>query len=162
MTSITNSLQDMTSVVHFFNHLLFSPDGSRFIFFDCWIPGPVWKFAARMFTADVNGKNLCLLDDFAYVSHFIWRDSNHILAWSDRPFHGKGFYLYKDGIGEIDIIGQEAMTVNGHCTYLPGNEWILNDTYPDVIYTSALTTVDHRWLSMLYTRIKGVKWYWSI
>jgi hypothetical protein len=23
------------------------------------------------------------------------------------------------------------MTGNGHCTYLPGNEWILNDTYPD-------------------------------
>jgi len=23
------------------------------------------------------------------------------------------------------------MTVNGHCTYLPGNDWILNDTYPD-------------------------------
>lgn len=23
------------------------------------------------------------------------------------------------------------MTENGHCTYLPGGEWILNDTYPD-------------------------------
>jgi hypothetical protein len=23
------------------------------------------------------------------------------------------------------------MTVNGHCTYLPGEAWILNDTYPD-------------------------------
>ena len=23
------------------------------------------------------------------------------------------------------------MTRNGHCTYLPGNEWILNDAYPD-------------------------------
>ncbi len=23
-----------------------------------------------------------------------------------------------------------VMTNNGHCTYLPGNEWILNDTYP--------------------------------
>ncbi len=23
------------------------------------------------------------------------------------------------------------MRLNGHCTYLPGNKWILNDTYPD-------------------------------
>ena len=23
------------------------------------------------------------------------------------------------------------MTGNGHCSYLPGNRWILNDTYPD-------------------------------
>jgi Tol biopolymer transport system component len=22
------------------------------------------------------------------------------------------------------------MTENGHCSYLPGNEWVLNDTYP--------------------------------
>ena len=22
------------------------------------------------------------------------------------------------------------MPLNGHCTYLPGNQWILNDTYP--------------------------------
>jgi Tol biopolymer transport system component len=29
------------------------------------------------------------------------------------------------------VIGPDVMTVNGHCTYLPGNKWILNDTYPD-------------------------------
>ena len=29
------------------------------------------------------------------------------------------------------MVGDGVMTVNGHCTYLPGNRWILNDTYPD-------------------------------
>lgn len=29
------------------------------------------------------------------------------------------------------MVGPEVMTVNGHCTYLPGNRWILNDPYPD-------------------------------
>lgn len=29
------------------------------------------------------------------------------------------------------MAGKDVMTVNGHCTYLPGNRWILNDTYPD-------------------------------
>ena len=28
------------------------------------------------------------------------------------------------------MIGAGVMTVNGHCTYLPGNAWILNDSYP--------------------------------
>ena len=23
------------------------------------------------------------------------------------------------------------MTQDGHCSYLPGNEWVLNDAYPD-------------------------------
>ena len=31
----------------------------------------------------------------------------------------------------VAVIGEGVMTVNGHCTYLPGNKWILNDTYPD-------------------------------
>jgi Tol biopolymer transport system component len=29
------------------------------------------------------------------------------------------------------VVAPDIMTVNGHCTYLPGNRWILNDTYPD-------------------------------
>jgi hypothetical protein len=28
-------------------------------------------------------------------------------------------------------VGLGVMTQNGHCTYLPDNECILNDTYPD-------------------------------
>src|SRR5262249_22622769 len=30
-----------------------------------------------------------------------------------------------------EVVAPEVMTENGHCTYLPGNRWILNDTYPD-------------------------------
>ena len=33
--------------------------------------------------------------------------------------------------GAVEVVGRGVMTVNGHCSYLPGNEWILNDTYPD-------------------------------
>jgi iron-sulfur cluster assembly accessory protein len=31
----------------------------------------------------------------------------------------------------VEVVAPEAMTKNGHCSYLPGNRWILNDTYPD-------------------------------
>jgi len=31
----------------------------------------------------------------------------------------------------VEVVGEGVMTENGHCSYLPGNEWILNDTYPD-------------------------------
>ena len=31
----------------------------------------------------------------------------------------------------MNLFGSGVMTKNGHCTYLPANEWILNDTYPD-------------------------------
>jgi hypothetical protein len=85
-----------------------------------------------MITAAPDGSELRVLDANGLTSHFIWRDPTHILAWSNQPSHGKRFYLFEDGgQGSIDPVGREAMTQDGHCNYLPGNEWILNDTYPD-------------------------------
>ena len=43
-----------------------------------------------------------------------------------------GFFLFEDDGSDTAVqIGEGVMTRNGHNTYLPGNEWILNDTYPD-------------------------------
>jgi Tol biopolymer transport system component len=44
---------------------------------------------------------------------------------------GEKFYLYEDRTANVEPVGPQVMTVNGHCSYLPGNRWILNDTYPD-------------------------------
>ena len=53
------------------------------------------------------------------------------LAWHSSK--GDRFYLYKDKTDQVEAAGPDAMTVNGHCTYLnrERNRWILNDTYPD-------------------------------
>jgi hypothetical protein len=119
------------SAKHWFNHLLYSPDGSRFIFLHRW-RGPKQGngFGTRMFTASQDGKDLYVLDPYGGTSHFIWRDRQHVLAWAKHPSHGEKFYLYEDKTDKVEVIGKEVMTVNGHCTYLPGNKWILNDTYP--------------------------------
>lgn len=47
-----------------------------------------------------------------------------------HPSHGEKFYLYRDRSDEVKVVAPDTMTRNGHCTYLPGNRWILNDTYP--------------------------------
>lgn len=122
---------DSTGARHWFNHLLFSPDGSRFIFLHRWRGPSQTTFSTRMFTADADGKNLHVADPHGKTSHFIWRDSKHILAWAHHPSHGEKFYLYRDRTSKAEVVGPDVMTVNGHCTYLPGNRWILNDTYPD-------------------------------
>ena len=53
------------------------------------------------------------------------------MAWSWHPSQGAAFYLYKDGPApnDVEVIGKDVMALNGHCTFLPGNEWILNDCY---------------------------------
>lgn len=124
---------DAANSKHWFNHLLHSPTGDRFIFLHRW-QGPQHRsFVTRMFTADRNGRDLYALDPHGKTSHFIWRGPEHVLAWAFHPSKGEKFYIYKDKTQQVEAIGPDVMTVNGHCTYLPEqkNRWILNDTYPD-------------------------------
>ncbi len=120
---------------HWFNHLLFNPDGSRFFFLHRWRNrGPATGgFETRAFTCDVNGKEWFCLDPYGKTSHFIWRDADHVMAWAWHPSHGEKFYLYQDRTTNVEVVGPDEMGINGHNTYVPGtkNNWVLNDTYPD-------------------------------
>ncbi len=123
---------------HYFNHLLISPDNRRFIFLHRYkdrnpLPGARKGFITRMFVANVDGSDLFVIDDSGNTSHFIWKDASHITAWTEPEGLPAAFYEFKDKTNEFQIIGREAMPVNGHNTYIPhtDNEWILNDTYPD-------------------------------
>jgi hypothetical protein len=130
VVSFGRQLPSMKGAKHWFNHLLFSPDGSRFVFLHRWRVGAGRE--TRMLTADPDGKNLRTIDDNGYTSHFQWRDPSHILAWSNQPSHGKRLYLFEDSAARrVEVVGNDTITQDGHCSYLPGNEWILNDTYPD-------------------------------
>ncbi|MEM7035225.1 MAG: hypothetical protein AAF629_37140 [Chloroflexota bacterium] len=121
---------DIRQAKHYFNHLLINTDGSRFIFLHRWRVGDQ-GFDTRMMTAAMDGSDIQVVDDYGKMSHFIWRDPKVILAWSWQPSDGEAFYLYQDGPipNNAKVIGKGVMTLNGHCTYLPNNEWILNDCY---------------------------------
>jgi hypothetical protein len=117
---------------HWFNHLLISPDGGRFIFLHRWRGEKEGRgFSTRLFTAGADGSQLHVLDPNGKTSHFIWRDPRTVLAWAWHPSHGEKFYLFQDRTDKVEAVAPDLMPVNGHCTYLPGNPWILNDTYPD-------------------------------
>lgn len=120
---------DLSEAKHYFNHLLYNTEGTRFIFLHRWKFGE-GGFNTRMLTASSDGSDLHVVDDYGKMSHFIWRDPETILAWSWQPSHGGAFYLYRDQTEEVDVIGEGIMTLNGHCTYLPDTDWILNDCYP--------------------------------
>jgi hypothetical protein len=122
---------DLSSAKHYFNHLLYNTDGTRLEFLHRWRTEGQRGFNTRMLTAAPDGTDIHVVDDYGHTSHFIWRDPNHLLAWAYHPSHGWAFYLYEDGSGKVEVVGKGVMTANGHCTYLPGGEWILNDTYPD-------------------------------
>ena len=118
---------------HWFNHLLVAPDGRRFTFLHRWrgqAEGTSWK--TRMFTAGADGRGLHLLIPSGKVSHFIWRDPSHILAYAGYGPEAKQwrFQVSEDLTGQVEVV--EGMPQgDGHCTYLPGKQWILCDSYPD-------------------------------
>lgn len=133
ITAVPIEGYNVSDYYHWVNHLLINPAGDRFIFLHRWHKDPSERFYTRMFTADKNGKDLYMLDPSGFTSHFVWRDDNHVAMFT-RPAGMKGrFYLFKDKSREVNIIGEDKMTLNGHNTYVnnTGNEWILNDTYPD-------------------------------
>ena len=128
--SITN---EKPGIKHYFNHLLFSPDGSRFIALHRW-RYPDGTRLTRLITANREGSDIRIVIPNGYASHFIWRDPKHILAQS-RHYCGNdnwGNFLFDDvdGGGDVTEIGHGVLDGSGHLSYLPGNEWILSDTYP--------------------------------
>jgi hypothetical protein len=119
---------DLAGAKHWFNHLLINPDGTRVEFLHRWkTPEAKWH-TTRMLTVAPDGSDLRIVDDCGVTSHFIWRDPRHILAWS-RYAKPNGFFLFEDRTG--GRVEPVLAADDGHCTYLPGGQWILCDTYPD-------------------------------
>ncbi|MBN2450235.1 MAG: hypothetical protein JXR77_07590 [Lentisphaeria bacterium] len=108
---------DPTRDKHYFNHIQWRPDGQRFLFLNRRDGGR----GTRMFTAAFDGGDLRLVMHGA--SHYVWRDNEAILIWT-----GDGYRLYRDDGSQQAALLWKAS--NGHQTYLPGNEWIVTDTYP--------------------------------
>ena len=124
---------DLSKSKHWFNHLLINTDGSRFTFLHRWkAPGDQWH-TTRMLTAAPDGADIRVLVDSGWVSHFIWRDPEHILAYAQVTPDGKqGFYLFWDGPqGKVEPIAKDVVKSDGHCSYSPDKRWVLYDTYPD-------------------------------
>lgn len=120
--------RDLSQAKHWFNHLLVNPDGTRFEFLHRFRAIEDRAHTTRMFTANPDGSDLRILDENGVTSHFIWRDPQHILAWS-RYQTPHGFFLFRD---QPQVTVEPVLIAgDGHCSYLPGNEWILCDTYPD-------------------------------
>lgn len=115
---------------HWFNHLLVNTDSTRLELLHRWAePGGRWS--TRMITMNLDGTDPVVVAGPGVVSHFIWRDPDHLLAWTQPPGREAGFWLIEDRTGRVEQVSGEGMTRDGHCSYLPGNRWILNDTYPD-------------------------------
>jgi hypothetical protein len=132
VVSIPHTAPYSKGAKHYFDHLLFAPDGQRFAFFQRWRGEAEGRgFATRMLSADRDGKNVRVLDPWGKTSHYIWRDPKTILVWMSEPSRGAHFYLVDEPTAKTQVFAPEQMPVNGHASYLPGKRYVVCDTYPD-------------------------------
>ena len=111
------------------NHLQFNPGGTRFVFLHRWSKPGGRGWFTRAFTAKPDGSDLRLMIDTGYVSHFDWKDDDTLLAWTTTKDRGNHFYLLDVGDKPPEVVFPRV-TQDGHCSYSPDREWVLNDTYP--------------------------------
>ena len=73
-------LSNMKDAVHYVEHLMISPDNKRFVFLHRWQTEDSGIYA-RLYTANVDGSDIYLLNDSGRMSHYSWRNSKEIVAW---------------------------------------------------------------------------------
>ncbi len=134
--------EEMNGVSHWLNHIEFNTDDSRIVFLHRYARQSGQGMLTRMLTVNPDGTNLHMLID-RMASHFAWRDPDHLLCYSRVPGTGgvseakteREFVLFEDQTDRFEIVGKGVLTpspwADGHCTYSPDRQWILNDTYPD-------------------------------
>ncbi len=134
---------EFTGRVHRFNHAQFSHDGRRFACLHrCKTPNQEVG-DTRLLTLNLDGSALRSLSDHGLVSHYDWRGSDAILAWARRDGLGDHYFLFPDGSGSAQRVGDGVLTCDGHCSFSPDGEWVLTDTYPDT--TQHRTLLLYRW-----------------
>ncbi|MFB6173291.1 MAG: TolB family protein [Halobacteriales archaeon] len=117
----------MAHGVHWVNHIQLSPDGDRVAFIHRSETPDDRRWLDRLFTMAADGSTLRLLHS-GFVSHYDWRTGEDLLAWTDRD--GEAFYRY-DLDGGADPVAPGVLPADGHCSFSPGGEWLLLDSYPD-------------------------------
>src|SRR5690606_16604479 len=98
---------------------MYSPSGARYVFMHRWI-GPQGKFS-RLYAGTTDGRQPKLLLDDRMVSHYQWRDDEHLLAWARTAANGDRYYEINVVTGKLAIIGKDELDRfgDGHPSYSP-------------------------------------------
>jgi hypothetical protein len=77
-------LKNMENSVHYLEHMMISPNTKKFAFFHRWKidDGGIYT---RLYTANVDGSDLYLLNDSGRMSHFCWRNNTQLFGWGGTP-----------------------------------------------------------------------------
>lgn len=126
----------MIGAEHYFNHLMFNSSGNKFLFFHLWQKNK--KRYSRIFTANLDGNNLNLLNNSGSVSHYNWISDNKIILYSYIQNKGYMYATFNDLDRTIKYFGKNIPKEDGHPTLLKKFNLLITDTYIDFCYYKKL------------------------
>jgi hypothetical protein len=137
------SVETGAGAQHYFNHLLFNPEGDRFMFFHLWqeVDG---SRKIRLLTSSIQGDDIRLLNDSGYSSHYYWKNNDHLLCYSHVVGKGEGYFLFDDLSNESFLVSPDLLTEDGHPSYLSDGRYLVTDTYPDKYGEQTLLLFDSK------------------
>jgi hypothetical protein len=120
----------MVNSEHKVNHILYSPDGSCFVFLHRW-QGSTGRFS-RLYVAGSGTRPRLLLDE-RLVSHYSWADETHVVVWGRTREAGDHYHLVDVNTGKSRVVGMGSLDVygDGHVSLSPDRQWVVTDSYPD-------------------------------
>lgn len=133
----------MVGATHYFNHVLWSPDGSHFFFLHLWRSAN-GKRKSRAFIWDVVAASMTLLiSPYDTVSHFCWIDNRHMIIYTSDPNFGRHYHLYDVYKGHTSVLGARVLREDGHPSISPVNSMLMvTDTYPNPLGEQSLFIFD--------------------
>ena len=127
---------------HYINHVSFSPDGSRIVFFHIWKLFNSSKRKIRFCSYNLNNSSFDVIENVRTTSHYCFRDDNTILT-SNVDQKSKWHYTLYD----LKTFTKQDLPIelqqDGHPMFSPIDKNIfITDTYPDKRGDQHLCLVD--------------------
>lgn len=114
---------------HYFNHISFSPDSKKFLFFHLWQNNR--RRFSRLLVFDVETSQLKLIENEIIVSHYCWKDNAKIIFTGTNMDGTVGYFLIDIESGERHQLGAGILDCDGHPSTISQSTSIISDTYPD-------------------------------
>ncbi len=111
----------------YFNHVLFSRDGSKVFFL--FRSTPNWATTSFTVNRDGSGLKRCFPDGWG-GSHFDWLTGDELMVTAKYKGTQYGHILFTAGSDNYKRLGNGLLDYDGHGTFSPDGKWMITDSYP--------------------------------
>ncbi|MFW6103816.1 MAG: TolB family protein, partial [Bacteroidota bacterium] len=114
--------------LEYFNHTLFSKDGSKIM----WLARAIPERNTTAFVVDRDGSNLqkCFPEGWG-GSHFDWLNGDTLMITAKYKEKVYSHVMFTAGRQDYQRLGGGLLDYDGHGTFSPNGKWFITDTYPN-------------------------------